>query len=110
MQKNRLKRLKALIRKLDVNPERYDKDVEEDLRPYLSGKKQVHRYAAVTLHHYDESGGFKYFIYPAFDTLRCAQCRAVEFARDDIFAEAPAMVVNLDTGATYAARTKWVKE
>lgn len=109
MQKTRHKRLKALIRKLDVNPERYDKDVEEDLRPYLSGKKEIQRYAAVTLHHYDE-GGFKHFIYPAYDTRRGAQDRAVEFAHDDIFAEGPVMVVNLDTGATYTAKTKWVKE
>lgn len=83
---------KALLARYGAEAENYDTECEEDPRPYLSGEKPCGRYVCVTMH------GEKPFFLPEFDDIEAAVARAVEYVTDDIFAEIPAEIVDLDTG------------
>lgn len=49
------------------------------------------------------------YVYPLYDTLAAAKAAAVEHVGDDIYAELPLEVVDLDTGKCWKAEiaTKW---
>ena len=88
----RLQRLDDMLTRYGMKVDDYDEEVEEDLRPYFRGEKEVGMWCCVTMH--DE----KPFFLPEFDNIEAAQSRAIEFARDNIFQEVPEAVVNMDTG------------
>jgi len=94
-QEKRREAFAALIRRWRQEPEDYDEEVEEDPRPYLAGDKPISRYVCVTSH--DE----KTFFLPTFDDRFDAQARAVEYVHDDIWAEYPVEVFDLDTGTHF---------
>lgn len=107
---NRRERLQKLIDWYGQAVEDYDSDVEEDLRPYLNEghpePKAPGRYVCVTQH------GEKTFFLPFFDSLGEAQERAVEYVNDDIFAEQPVEVFDLDTGEAHMpewSKIEWEK-
>lgn len=66
----------------------------EDLAPYFYGAETIGEWAAVT-----ECGEWRY-IYPDFSHPLDAQNKAVENIGDDIHAESPVAVINLETGET----------
>lgn len=85
---------KALLDRFYASPDDYDEEVEEDPRPYLrdDDPTPLERYVCVT----DHEG--RAFFLPTFTDVFSAQARAVEYARDDLFAETPVAIIDLDTG------------
>lgn len=106
----RLDTLKELLERYKQTVDDYDTDVEEDLRPYFNGKEEIGRYCCVTAHDYDL--GSKYFFLVSFDTLEQAQSRATEFMADDLYAERPISIVDLDTGERWlpVLDVHWLKQ
>lgn len=103
----RLEAFKALLQRYGATPDIYDAGEEEDPRPYLSGEKPCQRFVCVTMH------AEKPFFLPRFDDAETARARAMEYATDDIFAETPVAVVDLDTGKVSVPRwdtLKWGAE
>lgn len=88
----RLENLKIAMAKFAVDADDYDEDVEEDLRPYLEPGARISRWMPITEH------GDKMYLYPCYGTLEAAVDRLEEYAADDIFAEVPCGVIDLDTG------------
>lgn len=87
--------LAALMQEHRAEPDDYDAGEEEDVRPYLTGRRAPRRFVCVTEHN------DKPFFLPTFDDAETAQARAVEYMYDDLFAEIPVAVVDLDTGERY---------
>lgn len=81
----------ALLAEWHAAADDYDTDCEEDPRPYLRGRLACRRFVCVTQHE------GKPFFLPHFDTPTEAQARAVEYVNDDLYAEAPVCVVDLDS-------------
>lgn len=75
--------------------ERNPKHGQEQAR--LPASAEPGRYCALTTH--DDS----FFVIADFDSLEPAQERAVEHMADDIFAEQPVAVIDLDTGERWDA-------
>lgn len=76
----------------------------EDIAPYLANEISIARFAAVT------RNGEIFYVIPDFATFAAAQGRAFEYVNDDIFAEWPVEVVDLDTGDTLVpdfAMVRW---
>ena len=88
----RAERFTKLIESYGHEPDDYDAGEEEDPRIYLDGTETLERFCCVTAH------GEKTFFLPAFDAPAVAMARAVEYATDNIWAETPVAVVDLDTG------------
>lgn len=86
--------LAALMAEHQAEPDDYDFDVEEDVRPYFK-RKAPRRFVCVTEH------DGKPFFLPSFDTAEAAMARAVEYVHDDLFDEQPVAVVDLDSGDVY---------
>jgi hypothetical protein len=89
---SRLENLKISMGKFGVEVDDYDEDVEEDLRPYLVPGADISQYMAITEH------GNKVYLYPCYATLDRAVGRLEEYAADDIYAEVPVGVIDLDSG------------
>lgn len=75
----------------------------EDLAPFVDGQEPIGRYAAITAA--ITGGGTVTYVYPSHDTAPDAIEHAMRNVTDDIFAEMPRAVVDLDTGTTWAP--KW---
>lgn len=96
IQEQRRAAFAKLIEAHSQEPDDYDDDeVEENPRPYLSGETRIGRFVCVTQH--DE----KVFFLPHFFDLEDAQARTWEYVGDDIWAETPVEVYDLDTDTTY---------
>ena len=82
---------------------------EEDLFMHLfhgddgADPEPIHRWAAVT------SAGEFHFIYPLFDDREGAEERATEYPDDDIYAESPVAVVDLDGPEPYGTVYRLVR-
>lgn len=92
---SRLENLKIAMVKFAIDPDDYDEDVEEDLRPYIEKNGDIGMWAPITHHE------GKFFIYPCYPDWRSAEMRLEEYAADDIYAEVPVGLLNLDNGAFY---------
>lgn len=92
-QARRRERFHELIVSFNMTPGDYDddEDAEENPRPYLEGRKELRPWVCITEHE-----GRTFFL-PAFDDAETATLRAVLYVRDDIWAEVPVAVANLDT-------------
>ena len=71
----------------------------EDAMEYIDGERPIERFAVVTA-----SSEWAY-VNARTETLEAAQRSAVANVSDDIFAEGPVEIVDLDTGEHY--RPKW---
>ena len=92
----RIDRFRTLMNAYQQTPEDYDVEVEEDVRQYFGDDAvPLSQYCAVTAH------DGKMFFYPVYDHLSTAVARAVEYAQDDIYAETPVEVCDLDNGCSY---------
>jgi hypothetical protein len=74
---------------IDTSP---DTTGGEDLAPYLAGEEPCGIWCAIT------TGREITYAYPTFADAAAASGRACEDILDDIYAEYPVAVVNLDTG------------
>lgn len=88
----RADRLLRLLGEYGQEARDYDEGEEEDPRPYLTGEQECEQWCCVTEH------DGKHFFLPTFHTADQAAARAVEYVEDDIWAETPVEVHNLDTG------------
>lgn len=88
----RRQRLVQILADHHADPEDYDHEVEEDVRPYISGDSLCEQFLCITLH--DDK---PYFL-PDFGNRDGAELRAVEYINDDLFSEIPLAVVDLDSG------------
>lgn len=80
----------------------------EDLEPYLLGEEPIDGpFAAVTAG-IGSSGDLHYYIYPGYEDSEGAGRKASENVTDDIYAESPVAVVNLDTGERLRPHVSWV--
>jgi hypothetical protein len=95
-QQNRHENLLKLLKRFGCTADDYAHDVEEDVRPYLTGSREIDRWCCVTVN-YSSCAHAKWFFLPCFGTAEEAQIRSIEFADDDIFEEIPVAVVDLDT-------------
>lgn len=94
----RLVAFKELMDRHYQTPDDYDTGAEEDPRPYFAREAALGRYVCVTANPVPGNSDGKTFFLPRFDDLADAQARAIEFADDDVFAEMPVEIVDLDTG------------
>lgn len=95
----RIDRFIRLMAAYQQTPDDYDREVEEDVRPYFrdGGAEDLYRYVAVTR----GGGDGKVFFYPVYAQKDDAIARCVEFAEDDIYAEIPVEVHDLDSGCSF---------
>lgn len=83
----------------DPDEDDADSTGEEDALAHLAGEDPIERYAVVFVAKEDITS-----ILARWSTLDAAKHGAVENVNDDIFAEAPLKIVDLDTGATFHPR------
>jgi len=90
----RLENLQKVMDNWGIVPDDYDEDCEEDLRPYFAddAEEGPGQWCAVTEH------DSKVFLYPAYPSKESAVWRLEEYVADDIYAETPVGVFDLDTG------------
>lgn len=105
LQEQRRQAFAELLKADGSDSEAYDRDEEEDPRPYLVGEKDLARFVCVTLNWSSSHG--KLFYLPEFDNFEKAQVRAEMYDRDDIFEEIPVKVVDLDTGEEQYAEASY---
>jgi len=71
----------------------------EDYAMVLSGEIPIERFVAIT------SAGSCTYVKPAGGDVDCAKSTAVDYITNDLYAEMPVAVVDLDNGNTY--RPEW---
>lgn len=88
----------------------YDHDVEEDVRPYLDNKHPqrapIPGWCLVTAS--DKALGDPKMYFLLFDTYKEAAERGGRYILDDIQAERPVEIINLDSNARWVANTATV--
>lgn len=100
-QAQRRERFIALMKEHYQEPDDYDEGEEEDPRPFVDGRVPCERYVVVTANPVPGNGESKTFFLPIYDTLEAAKARAIEFAQDDVFAEIPVAIVDLESDARF---------
>ncbi len=86
---------RALLDEYGIDPDGATYSGEEDAKLQLDGDDPIRKYAIVTV-----SGEYPY-VTARHDTLRLAKRAATSYVSDDVYAESPVLIVNLDTGTRY---------
>jgi hypothetical protein len=72
----------------------------EDAGLIIDGDEPCHRYAAVT-------GAGEYVYALTYETLEAAQSASGEYLDDDLYAESPRFIIDLDSGAEWRPVISW---
>lgn len=83
----------ALLARYSIDPDDDSYSGAEDAKEFISGEREIRRFASVTV-----SGGEFWYVRADWATKDEAQSHAVSNIDDDVFAETPILVVDLETG------------